>query len=248
MIYANYRHPPRDDDDGYYASAYQRPPQQAPASSRRRPNPLPQDTPHHFYHRHRDDRDAWTTGPGPDIVSPQPARRQSSTTTNSTSDYSVRPRSRHGRSSSTSRVARSKSESSPRRHATPLPTAQSIPQPSLSEREALARQRLRTTFETYVFNTLPTHLIRVADMTLVTRNDVWETFKPRVESLSDSHLAKLLLEQDEEARKLGVSVMDPEVLAPFVSLSCTFFSSWILTPCGKDRVHSVDDQLRHLFP
>lgn len=54
-------------------------------------------------------------------------------------------------------------------------------------------------------------------MTLVTRNEVWETFKPRVEALSDSHLARLLLEQDEEARKLGISVIDPQVHAPFVS-------------------------------
>ena len=105
--------------------------------------------------------------------------------------------------------------------------APNSPQPTLSERETPARQRLQTTFETYVFNTLPTHLIRVTDMTLVTRNRMWETFKPRIESLSDSHIAKLLLEQDEEARKLGVSVADPEVLAPFVS-------SWFTSHCrGK---------------
>lgn len=85
-------------------------------------------------------------------------------------------------------------------------------------------------------------------MTLVTRNEVWETFKPRVESPSDSHLAKLLLEQDEEARKLGVSVLDPEVLAPFVSRSCSFDSLEILISCPKDRVYSDNDQLCHLFP
>ncbi|KAG8213353.1 hypothetical protein J3R82DRAFT_11839 [Butyriboletus roseoflavus] len=229
MLYPNHqhrsqsRHPPRtdyqdyqDDDDAYYLPTYSRPPpQQSAGSSRRRPNPLPKDPGHiHFYHRHRDDRDSWApSGPNPDLA-PQPPRRQSSTTTNSTSDYGVHPRSRRGRSSSASRVARSKS-SSPRRHATPLPTAPSLPQPSLSERETLVRQRLQTTFETYVFNTLPTHLLRVTDMTLVARNEVWEMFKPRIESLSDSHLAKLLLEQDEEARRLGVSVIDPQVLAPF---------------------------------
>ena len=132
----------------------------------------------------------------------------------------------HARSSSATSIARSKS-CSPRRHATPLTTAPSIPQLTLSERETLARQRLQTTFETYVFNTLPTQLVRVTDMTLVTRNGMWETFKPRIESLSDSHIAKLLLKQDEEARKLVVSVADPEVLAPFVS-------SWFTSHCrGK---------------
>ncbi|KAH0832979.1 hypothetical protein J3R83DRAFT_11957 [Lanmaoa asiatica] len=205
MLYTNYPHrgqsrlPSRtdypDDDDAYYTPPYTRPPslpQQAPGSSRRRPNPLPPDPGHfHLYHRHRDDRDGWAP-PGPNPDAPQPPRRQSSTATNSTSDYGVHPRTRRGRSSSASRAARSKS-SSPRRHATTLPTAPSIPQLSLSERETLTRQH----------------------MTLVTRNEVWETFKPRIESLSDSHLAKLLLEQDEEARKLGVSVIDPEVVAPF---------------------------------
>lgn len=260
MSYANYPHwsqtrsPPRndypDDDDAYYTPAYSRPPpppQQAPAMSRRRPNPPPQDPGHHhFYRRHRDDRDGWAPpGPSPDF-GPQPARRQSSTTTNSTSDYGIHPRVRRGRSSSASRAVRSKS-SSPRRHTAPLPSAPSIPQLSLSERETLARQRLQTTFETYVFNTLPTHLLRVTDMTLVSRNEVWETFKPRIDFLSDSHLAKLLLEQDEEARKLGVSVIDPQVLAPFVS-PCSRSYAGILTSCRKERVHSDDDQLRHLFP
>ena len=241
-----------DDDDAYYSPppGYARPPpgpppQQTPG--RRRPNPLPQDpAPLHFYHRHRDDRDGWPSpGPSPDLA-PQ-SRRQSSTSTNNTSDYGVPPRPRRARSSSATRIARSKS-SSPRRHTTPLPTAPSIPQLTLSERETLARQRLQTTFETYVFNTLPTHLIRVTDMTLVTRNEMWETFKPRIESLSDSHIAKLLLEQDEEARKLGVSVADPEVLAPFVSSWFASHCRGILTSCRTDGMDSVDDQLRHLFP
>lgn len=241
----------QDDDDAYYLPAYSRPPlppQQSSGSFRRRPKPLPQDQGHlHFYHRHRDDRDGWApSGPNPDFA-PQPPRRQSSTTTNSTSDYSARPRIRRGRSSSASRVARGKS-SSPRRHTTPLPTAPSIPQLSLSERETLVRQRLQSTFETYVFNTLPTHLLRVTDMTLVARNEIWETFKPRIESLSDSHLAKLLLEQDEEARKLGVSVIDPQVLAPFVSPWSTSYLRGILTSRHKDQVYSRDDQLCHLFP
>ena len=234
-----------DDDDPYYAPAYAEyarpppgppPPQQTPASSRRRLNPLPQDPgPLHFYHRHRDDRDSWPSpGPTPDAA-PQSSRRQSSTSTNNTSDYGVpRPRTqaRRARSSSATRIARSKS-CSPRRHATPLPTAPSIPQLSLSERETLTRQRLQTTFETYVFNTLPTHLIRVTDMTLVTRNEIWETFKSRIESPSDSHLAKLLLEQDEEARKLGVSVIDPEVLTPFVSPWSSSHSRGVLTSCCR---------------
>lgn len=84
-------------------------------------------------------------------------------------------------------------------------------------------------------------------MTLVTRNEMWEAFKPRIESLSDSHLAKLLLEQDEEARKLGVSVVDPEILAPFVSLRSSLYCVGILT-ARKDGVCSIDDQLRRLFP
>lgn len=205
-------YPDDDRDDAYY---YARPPpQQAPPPARRR---LPQDR--HIYHRHRDDRDGWATpNPTPDVL-PQPPRRQASTTTtNSTSDYAPRQRTRRGRSSSAPRNARNQS-CSPRRHATPLPTAPPIPQPSLSERETLARQRLQSTFETYIFNTLPTHLLRITDMTLVTRNEVWEAFKPRIEALSDSHLAKLLLEQDEVARNLGVSVIDPEVIAPFVGFS-----------------------------
>lgn len=222
MLYANHspwsqnRHHYQDDDDPYYPPSYQRPTQTAP-SPRRRQNPQ-ETTSFHPFHRHRDDRDAWPApGPGPDPAPPQPPRRQPSTATaTSTSDYSTRPRSRCGRSSSTTRATRSKS-TSPRRHATPLSTSPPIPQLSLSDRETLVRQRLRTTFESYVFSTLPTHLLRVTDMTLVTRNEVWDTLKPRIESVSDSHLAKLLLEQDEEARKLGVSVLDPEVLAPFVS-------------------------------
>ncbi|KAF8126970.1 hypothetical protein EV363DRAFT_1346771, partial [Boletus edulis] len=197
-----------DNDDPYYHPRPPPPPQQAPQSSSRR-RPVQDPNYHHFYHRHRDDRA--TPSPAPDVA-PHLSRRQSSTTTNGTSDYGIRPRIR--RSGSAARINRSKS-TSPRRHASPLPTAPPILQPSLSERETLVRQRLQTTFETYVFNTLPTHLLRVTDMTLVTRNEMWETFKPRIESLSDSHLAKLLLEQDEEARKLGVSVIDPEVLAPF---------------------------------
>ncbi|KAG6374445.1 hypothetical protein JVT61DRAFT_4484 [Boletus reticuloceps] len=183
-----------DNDDPYYHPRPPPPPQQAPQSSSRR-RPVQDPNYHHLYHRHRDDRA--TPSPAPNVA-PHLSRRQSSTTTNGTSDYAY----------AHAFVA-----------AAPLPgsieATPPIPQPSLSERETLVRQRLQTTFETYVFNTLPTHLLRVTDMTLVTRNEMWETFKPRIESLSDSHLAKLLLEQDEEARKLGVSVIDQEVLAPF---------------------------------
>ena len=252
MLYTNHQHWPQnrphyqDDDEpsGYYSpTAYQRSQQSAPPP-RRRPNPVQQDPTHHFYPRHREDRDSWPTSSfPPDILPSQPPRRQPSTATNSTSDYSTRPRSR---CASVTRGTRSKS-TSPRRHAAPLSTAPPIPQPSVSERETLVRQRLRTTFETYVFNTLPTHLLRITDMVLLTRNEIWDIFRPRIESLSDTHLARLLLEQDEEARRLGLSVLDPEVLAPFVSPMKHLFHG-ILTLRHQDGVYPNHVQLRHLFP
>ncbi|KAG9314933.1 hypothetical protein JVU11DRAFT_4041 [Chiua virens] len=228
-----------DDDDAYYnpSNTYSRPPppQQTNlnGSSRRRQNHIPQDTgSFHVYHRHRDD---WDSRSQPSFRGVRPLQRR---VTGQNTEYASAPV--VGEAAPRAGI-RSKSTSPPgRRHATPLPTAPSIPQLSLSERETLARQRIQTTFETYVFNTVPTHLLRIADMTLVTRNEIWETFKPRIESLSDSHLATLVLEQDEEARKLGISVTDPEVLAPFVSSWCFPCSSGMLTsPAKTEHIRSM---------
>ena len=51
---------------------------------------------------------------------------------------------------------------------------------------AIIRERLLDACENYVNNNLPTHLIRVADMTLVARNDFWDSNRLDVSRRVDS--------------------------------------------------------------
>ncbi|KIJ07072.1 hypothetical protein PAXINDRAFT_140233 [Paxillus involutus ATCC 200175] len=39
-------------------------------------------------------------------------------------------------------------------------------------------------FDNYVYNELPTHLIRISDMKLLSRNDIWGDLRPHVESMA----------------------------------------------------------------
>ena len=54
------------------------------------------------------------------------------------------------------------------------------------------REQLLDACENHVNNNLPTHLIRIADMKLVTRNDFWDTNRldvaAKVDSITKEHL------------------------------------------------------------
>lgn len=47
------------------------------------------------------------------------------------------------------------------------------------------RERLLDACEIHVNNNLPNHLIRIADMKLITRNDFWDTNRPDVSARVD---------------------------------------------------------------
>ncbi|KIJ62408.1 hypothetical protein HYDPIDRAFT_114504 [Hydnomerulius pinastri MD-312] len=49
-----------------------------------------------------------------------------------------------------------------------------------------ARQLLLDAFDRYVYNHLPTHLLRISDMTLVTRDEIWEVFQPKINAITDA--------------------------------------------------------------
>ena len=57
-----------------------------------------------------------------------------------------------------------------------------------------ARQQLIEACIDYVFNSLPTHLVRIADMTIVTRNEIWEAERSRIENVLDDELREMRYE------------------------------------------------------
>ncbi|KAF8833324.1 hypothetical protein BDN67DRAFT_1017690 [Paxillus ammoniavirescens] len=55
-------------------------------------------------------------------------------------------------------------------------------QPETDEELLLSiRQLYLDYFDEYVFNRLPTYLIRISDMKLVSRSEIWENVRPLVE-------------------------------------------------------------------
>lgn len=60
------------------------------------------------------------------------------------------------------------------------------------DNQSKIRQQLLESCEQYVLNYLPTHLLRISDMALVTRAEFWDTERPRVErELQDYDLQNL---------------------------------------------------------
>ena len=57
-----------------------------------------------------------------------------------------------------------------------------------------ARRQLVEACVDYVFNSLPTHLVRIADMTIVTRNEIWDAERSRIENLLDGELSSIRYE------------------------------------------------------
>jgi len=57
-----------------------------------------------------------------------------------------------------------------------------------------ARQQLVEACVDYVFNSLPTHLVRIADMTIVTRNEIWDAERSWIENILDDELRDLRYE------------------------------------------------------
>ncbi|KAH0828108.1 hypothetical protein J3R83DRAFT_3778 [Lanmaoa asiatica] len=57
-----------------------------------------------------------------------------------------------------------------------------------------ARQHLIETCVDYVFNSLPTHLLRIADMSIVTRNEIWDAERSQIEDILDKELGELRYE------------------------------------------------------
>lgn len=57
-----------------------------------------------------------------------------------------------------------------------------------------ARQQLVEACVDYVFNSLPTHLVRIADMTIVTRNEIWDAERSSIENILDEELKDLRYE------------------------------------------------------
>ncbi|KAF9220602.1 hypothetical protein BS17DRAFT_786804 [Gyrodon lividus] len=69
---------------------------------------------------------------------------------------------------------------------------------SLSE----ARQSLQDAFDQYVFNDIPAHLLRTSDMRIVTREEIWETFRCKIEAIEDADIEQW---REISRRKLLVS-------------------------------------------
>lgn len=61
-----------------------------------------------------------------------------------------------------------------------------------------ARQHLAETCVDHVFNSLPTHLLRIADMAIVTRNEIWDAERLRIENILDEELGELQYEYSKE--------------------------------------------------
>lgn len=57
-----------------------------------------------------------------------------------------------------------------------------------------ARQYLVEACIDYVFNSLPTHLLRVADMSILTRKEIWDSECSRIENILDEELRELRYE------------------------------------------------------
>lgn len=57
-----------------------------------------------------------------------------------------------------------------------------------------ARQQLIEACVDYVFNSLPTHLLRLVDTTIVTRNEIWDGERSRIENILDEELGELRYE------------------------------------------------------
>jgi len=78
----------------------------------------------------------------------------------------------------------------------PIPPLESFAPhtPQLQEAEVnqlSVRQQLLDYVDEYIFNNIPTHLLRMSDMKLVTRNEIWETVRPRIEADIDAALTEL---------------------------------------------------------
>ncbi|KIJ58653.1 hypothetical protein HYDPIDRAFT_33668 [Hydnomerulius pinastri MD-312] len=73
-------------------------------------------------------------------------------------------------------------------------TADSRGSPSENTRDkeisSHVRERLLEYFKQYASNALPTHLLRVKDMRLATRDEIWEEISPQLEKISDAELKK----------------------------------------------------------
>ncbi|KIJ58472.1 hypothetical protein HYDPIDRAFT_44454 [Hydnomerulius pinastri MD-312] len=52
------------------------------------------------------------------------------------------------------------------------------------EEVSTACQLLLDAFDRYIYNDLPTHLLRISDMTLVTRDEIWEIFQPKIKAIA----------------------------------------------------------------
>ncbi|KIK99527.1 hypothetical protein PAXRUDRAFT_30473 [Paxillus rubicundulus Ve08.2h10] len=53
------------------------------------------------------------------------------------------------------------------------------------------RQQLLDYVDEYIFNNIPTHLLRMSDMKLATRNEIWEAVRPKIEADVDAALTEL---------------------------------------------------------
>ncbi|KIJ58275.1 hypothetical protein HYDPIDRAFT_34346 [Hydnomerulius pinastri MD-312] len=62
----------------------------------------------------------------------------------------------------------------------------------LQEEVSTERQLLLDAFDNYVYNNLPTHLLRISDMTLVTRGEIWDMFQPKMKAVTDTDIEKAL--------------------------------------------------------
>ncbi|KIJ64203.1 hypothetical protein HYDPIDRAFT_154529 [Hydnomerulius pinastri MD-312] len=74
----------------------------------------------------------------------------------------------------------------PHRAYTPLSGRPASDAPNLISR----REQLQDALDDYVFNDLPTYLIRIRDKKLVTRDEIREAFRPQLEAISDEELRK----------------------------------------------------------
>ena len=64
-------------------------------------------------------------------------------------------------------------------------------QPELENAVSVKRSQLLNALSQHVFNDLPTHLIRIHDMKLLSRTDLWEDLRVTIQGLSNADLLAL---------------------------------------------------------
>lgn len=64
-------------------------------------------------------------------------------------------------------------------------------QPDLESVANLKRSQLLDALSQHIFNNLPAHLIRLDDMKLLSRNDLWEDLRANIQGISSADLLVL---------------------------------------------------------